>query len=108
MGIKFEMCVVPPGGGEANFYKEIEAATLPKKGDYINLKDNKNDMSVYLVNEVVHFGAYNEEEDPGTITGIRVFVEPVEHSLSSESHKLLISSYKTKGYEVKEFPDTGY
>ncbi|MBK5446090.1 MULTISPECIES: hypothetical protein [unclassified Peribacillus] len=106
--MKFNIVVVPPDGGEANFSAPIKGNRIPQKGEYIQLTE-EDGTSYFLVRNIISCF----EEDDSSVkdfseTGIHVEVEPLDYEMQSPSQQRMIERYKTEGYTVKQYIPSGY
>lgn len=106
--MKYELVIVPPGGGETDYTATINNATsIPRVGDYIILQD-KDGLRAFRVLYVT-LGAKGtgtpgqyQEETPA------VQAEFVEHPYQSKAHTASIEMYEARGKSAHEYPESGY
>jgi beta-galactosidase/beta-glucuronidase len=107
--MKYELSLVPPGGGEQNYCVTINNAThIPRVGDYIKLIESEVRgvqayRVLYVTSEAVFTqdGQYREDS-------IVVQAEFIPHHNQSESHARSIEMYKARGKVAEEYPVSGY
>ncbi len=107
--MKYELSLVPPGGGEQDYCVTINnAAHIPCVGEYIILRDSEEQgirayRVLYVTSGAVHIqnGEHREES-------VVVQAEFIPHHNQSESHARSIEMYKARGKVAKEYPVSGY
>ncbi|PLR93204.1 hypothetical protein [Bacillus sp. T33-2] len=105
---KFEIVVVPPGGGEAEFVAEVTGNRAPQPNEYVQLRE-EDGVSFFLVRNIITI--LQDDDSPVKNfkeTGIAVEVEPVDYELQSPSQSRMIDRFKSKGLPVKEYVPSGY
>lgn len=106
---KFELVVVPPGGGETEFTVEIKTQRIPQTTEYIQLKE-EDGISLFLVTNVISVYEDNDEVPIKDFIekGISVEVEPVDYEFQSPSQARMVERFKQQGYPVKSWIPTSY
>lgn len=105
----YDLVIVPPGGGEADFWRTVRAAShIPIVGEYIQEVEDDGRGKMYRVNLVRTDLRATPAEDGWTATGIVVLAEPVEFSHQSASHERVVEMYKGRRKPLDEYPETGY
>jgi hypothetical protein len=107
--MKYELSLVPPGGGERDYAVTINNAThIPSVGEYINLIEPESPgvrayRVLYVTTEALSTqdGEYQE-------ASVVVQAEFVPHHNQSEAHGRNIEMYKARGEVAKEYPVSGY
>jgi hypothetical protein len=106
--INFDIVVVPPGGGEAEFSSPTKGNRIPQPGEYIQLREFDG-TSIFIVRNVISI--FEDDKSPVrnfSEQGITVEVEPVNFELQSPSQTKMIEKFKNRGINVKEFIPSGY
>lgn len=108
--MKYELVVVPPGGGEADYTVTIhDAIYIPRVGDYISLVgDQSGRRSVFRVLYVTAQAVRlpqegNYKEEPPVVQ-----VEFVQHPYQSDAHAESIKMYTSRGEPIHDYPESGY
>jgi len=113
--MEYNLVIVPPGGGEADFSQKVRGAThVPQTGEYvvIAVEDEKdegmNGAEAYLVRYAI---TNLKRQGWETATNIRTTVEaePVRHPYQSKRHGDMCDRYDGHGgHPTKSFPESGY
>ena len=107
--INFQIVVVPPGGGEAEFTFDIKSERVPQSSEYIRLSEEDGE-SLFYVRNVTTF--YKDNPDVPVKDFIEkaivVEVEPINFEFQSETQLRMIERFRRQGLQVKEWEPSGY
>jgi hypothetical protein len=108
--VRYNISLVPPGGGEQEYIAVVEGERVPQLGEYIILEQRHEPGAhafrvIYITTSLKelegHGGHYAEDE-------IWVQAEFVEHPLAAPSHKQTIEEFAARGLKVPTYPESGY
>jgi hypothetical protein len=103
--MKFSICIVPPGGGEADFTIAVEGSAIPRNGEYITVQ-YENGVGCYKVRYVTY--CYEKQGDKFKDLMPVVEAEFVRHPYQSPEHKRCIEMYESRGHKADSYPESGY
>ncbi len=108
--MKYELVIVPPGGGEADYTVTIhDAIYIPRAGEYISLVgDEAGRRSVfrvlYVTAQAVRLERQGEYKEEAPV----VQAEFVRHPYQSDAHARSIEMYTSRGKPIHDYPESGY
>jgi hypothetical protein len=106
--IKFEIVVVPPGGGEAEFSASTKGNRVPQKGEFVQLKE-EDGVSFFLARNVISI--FRDDDSPVkdfNELSIVVEVEPIDYEMQSPTQARMIERFRKQGLDVKHWEPSGY
>ncbi len=108
--MKYELAIVPPGGGEADHTLIIHDTTyIPRVGEYISLVgDEAGRRSVFRVLYVTSQAVRLEQEGHYKEEAPVVQAEFVRHPHQSDAHARSIDMYTSRGKPIHDYPESGY
>lgn len=108
--MEYEIAVVPPGGGEADYTTVVKNATfIPRVGEYIMLREGNGEglqvfRVLYVTYSAVSTGKEGEyQEEPPSVQA-----EFVWHPYQSKAHAATVERYEAAGVPVHKYPASGY
>jgi hypothetical protein len=105
--VNYEIIVVPPGGGEADYVEEIKGApSIPRPGDYLLLSGEDGLVRAFKARYTVHVSRRSEGVTTHEATALEV--EPVSHAVQSEAHAKMVSVFQSQGFTIEDFPESGF
>lgn len=117
--IRYDVAVVPPGGGETDYSFVVEQADrVPAVGEYLlhlgESSANDTGLSAFRVLYVTT-AANHTSEGHAVHDSILVQVEPISHPHQSRSHASLVEMYTGRsksrpggGKNPEAYPESGY
>lgn len=105
--MKYELAIVPPGGGECDHTIEVQSERIPGVGEYITIMSEDGRLEAYRVLYVVNGMKFTGQ---GKVASdiISVQAEYVSHPYQSDEHKRSIEMYANRGKKASTFPESGY
>lgn len=106
--MKVTLTCVPPGGGEADGYWDVDLPELPRVGDYlIVFQAGESGQSDFVVRRVKWYVKTDTKSENPKWDGITVEVEFALSERSSENHKRAVRANQggepTKNLEISGF-----
>jgi hypothetical protein len=115
--VKATLALVPPGGGEADYWLEFELPGVPQPGDYISItRPGQQGTEDFIVRRSWWYLEHPEPEQVvatarariGKTQRLTVECEFARSPYSSENHRRKCDDYSSRGVEVKSFDETAY
>ncbi len=115
--VRYEIAVVPPGGGETDYSIVVEQADhVPAVGEYLLVTDTRDkskqpELAAFRVLYVVT-GAKYVSDGHAVQDSVVVQAEVISHPYQGPQHEKVVEMYRSRAYQGRkapeEFPESGY